>query len=118
MYSKISSPSNIFCEPYIFDPEQKFYEQYFPVLLDDFKRRGIGLIFVNEIPSGLYDCIYKLPNLMIPFRFNKRWWQYYKKFPLSRDDVKVLDKLRDRQTLVLNRITRERYLMKTKDFCI
>lgn len=46
------------------------------------------------------------------------WWKYYERFPLSENDSEVLDTLRDRETLVLNRITRERFLMKTKDFCI
>jgi len=99
-------------------PEQKFYEQYFPILLDDLKRRGIGLIFVNEDPSELYDCIYIQPDLKILFRLNMMWWKYYERFPLSENDSEVLDTLRNRETLVLNRITRERFLMKTKDFCI
>ena len=99
-------------------PEQKFYEQYFPILLDDLKRKGIGFIFVNEDLSELYECIYEQPDLKILFRLNMMWWKYYKKFPLSENDSEVLDTLRDRETLVLNRITRERYLMRTKDFCI
>ena len=111
-------PYKIFCEPDITCPEQKFYEQYFPVLLDDLKRRGIGLIFVNEEPYGLYDCICKQPNLKILFGFNMMWCKYYKKFHLSVNDSEILDRLRDRETLVLNRITKERYLMKTKDFSI
>ncbi|MBA7503251.1 hypothetical protein ES706_01859 [subsurface metagenome] len=111
-------PYEIFCKPDITCPEQKFYEQYFPVLMDDLKRRGIGLIFVNEEPYGLYDCICKQPNLKILFGFNMMWWKYYKKFHLSENDSEILDTLRDRETLVLNRITKERYLMKTKDFSI
>jgi len=111
-------PYEIFCEPDITCPEQNFYEQYFPVLLDDLKRRGIGLIFVNEEPYGLYDCICKQPNVKILFGFNMMWCKYYKKFHLSENDSKILDRLKDRETLVLNRITKERYLMKTKDFCI
>jgi len=108
----------IFSKQHMHYPEQKFYEQYFPILLDDLKRRGIGLIFVNEDPSELYDCIYEQPDLKILFRLNMMWWKYYERFPLSENDSEVLDTLRDREALVLNRITRERFLMKTKDFCI
>ncbi len=90
-------------------------EKIFNELLREFRSKGFSFILSDQTPSRLFDCVITLPSLKILFRVghpcNTRLVGNQKE-----QDFLMLQK--NRQALVLNGITGEKYIIETLDFSL
>jgi hypothetical protein len=88
-------------------------EKIFNDLLREFRSKGLSFILSDQTPSRLFDCVTTLPSLKIIFRVG---------YPCNttmignskEQDFLILQK--NRQALVFNGITGEKYIIETLDF--
>ncbi len=72
----------------------------------DFEKRGIFFIIEDDQPQEFYPCILNKTPLKILFRL---WYLQNKSLKLNQNELECLERLRNREALVLNELTGERF---------
>ena len=90
-------------------------EKIFNELLREFRSKGLSFILSDQTPSRLFDCVTLLPSLKIVFRVG---YPCNTRMIGNPKEQEFLMLQKNRQALILNGITGEKYVIETLDFNI
>ena len=90
-------------------------EKIFNELLREFRSKGLSFILSDQTPSRLFDCVTLLPSLKIVFRVG---YPCNTRMIGNPKEQEFLMLQKNRQALILNGITGEKYVIETLDFII
>lgn len=88
-------------------------EKIFNELLREFRSKGLSFILSDQTPSRLFDCVTLLPSLKIIFRVG---YPCNTRMIGNPKEQEFLMLQKNRQALILNGITGEKYVIETLDF--
>ncbi len=92
--------------PALFSAVNYELEQVFDKIMGDFEERSVYFIIEDDQPQSFYPCILKNTPLKILFRL---WYPQNKSLKLNQNELECLESLPNRQVLVLNKLTGERF---------
>lgn len=90
-------------------------EKIFNELLREFRSKGMSFILSDQTPSRLFTCVTTLPSLKILFRVGHPCNTILIGNP-KEQDLLMLQK--NRQALVLNGVSGEKYIIETLDYVL
>ncbi|MFX1499936.1 MAG: hypothetical protein ACFFDH_03110 [Promethearchaeota archaeon] len=88
-------------------------EKIFNELLREFRSKGLSFILADQTPSRLFECVTLLPSLKIVFRVG---YPCNTRMIGNPKEQEFLMLQKNRQALILNGITGEKYVIETLDF--
>jgi len=88
-------------------------EKIFNELLREFRSKGLSFILSDQTPSRLFECVTLLPSLKIVFRVG---YPCNTRMIGNPKEQEFLMLQKNRQALILNGITGEKYVIETLDF--
>ena len=88
-------------------------EKIFNILIREFRGKGLAFILADQTPHLLFNCVSSLPSLKILFRLG---YQSSQLFTNDKQELDLITFQKNRQALILNGISAERYVIKTFDY--
>jgi len=88
-------------------------EKIFNTLLREFRGKGLAFILADQTPHLLFKCVSTLPSLKILFRLD---YNSSELFTNNKEELDLITFQKNRQALVLNGVTAERYIIKTFNY--
>ncbi len=91
---------------------QEMFEMVFSEMMKALRSAGVGVMVIDHESYRLFECIVELTGLKILFRMGERGAELFSK---NKNEQSILTQQKNREALILNRTTSEKYQIKTID---